>query len=194
MTEDNKNNKKDELLKLLIDAKRDAQDLASKGREVVKQGQYAADFASCNEEFIRCIPDDTFLPTNHRDNQIASRTRWRQNAGEVSMAFNSMQPLMFATDSTSIASRAAISSVYIANLPPTSQHQAKEVFQRYEQLIEQANPIQELKIELSRLKLAASMAGRESVMSLVQQAYEAFNVPSVKEVLHQQSLFLCERR
>lgn len=182
MTEENKNKKKNELLKVLSDAKRDAHELVSKGREVVKEGQYAADLASCSEEFIRLIPDDTFLPTNQWDNQISSWLRWCQNADEAITAFKPMQPLTFATDSSSIATSAAISSVHISHLPFPSQNQANKVFQKYEQLIEQANPIQELEVELCRLNLASSQAETESVFSLVQQAFEAFNVPSVNEV------------
>ncbi len=182
MTEDNKNEKKDELLQILSDAKHDAQDLASKGREVVKQGQYAADLASCHEEFIRCVPDDTFLPPSQWDNQIASWKRWRENAGEAITAFKSMQPLVFATDSTSVATSAAISSVYIASLPPDSQDPAQKVFERYEKLLEQSNLIQEIEMEIGRLNLTTSSAGHESVLSLLQQAYQAFNTPSVKNV------------
>ncbi|MDH5767572.1 MAG: hypothetical protein OEZ31_01250 [Nitrospirota bacterium] len=182
MTEHNKNEKKDELLQILSDAKHDAQDLASKGREVVKQGQYAADLALCHEEFIRCVPDDTFFPPSQWDNQIASWKRWRENVKDAFIAFNSMQPLTFATDVTSVATSAAISVVYISSLPPASQGQARKAFESYEQLIEESNPIQELGMEIHRVNLASSMAGHESVLSLVRQAYDAFKMTSVKEV------------
>ncbi|MEJ2184224.1 MAG: hypothetical protein P8Y66_11995 [Nitrospirota bacterium] len=182
MTEENKNKKRDELLQILSEAKHDAQDLAFKGREVVKEGQYAADLASCSEEFFRCIPDDTFLSPNQWKNHISSWKRWRKNAGQTITAFESMQPLAFANDSTSVASSAAISSVYITSLPQQSQNPARKAFERYEQLLERSNLIQDIEMEIRRLDLTASKAGHESVLSLLQQSYRAFNTPSVKDV------------
>lgn len=181
--EDSKNKKKDELLQILSDAKHAAQELTSKGREVIKQGQYAADLASCNEGFFSCLPDDTFLLTSQWDNQIASWKRWRENAGKAITAFNLIQPsLSFATDSTSVSSSATISSVYISALPPDSQIPAQRAFEKYEQLLEKSNLIQELEIELRRLNLTSTRAGTESVLSLLHQASQAFKIPSVTEV------------
>lgn len=179
MTEESKSKKKDELLQILRDSKTVAHDLASKGREAVKEGQYAADLASCQEEFIRCVPDDTFLSHSQWDNQLETWKRWHENAGG---ALSTMQPLKFATDSSSIAASAAISSVHIQEFPIFVQVAAQKAFENYEQLIEESDPIQDLEMELRRLNLAFSGAGHASVLSLLQQAYNAFKVPSVTPV------------
>lgn len=181
--DDGKNKKKDELLQILSDAKNDAQNLASKGREIVKEGQYAADLASCHEEFIRCIPDDTFFSLSQWNNQIEPWRRWHEIAGEAITSFNFVLPsLSMATNSTSVSSSAAISSVYISALPPNSQIPAQRAFEKYEQLLEKSDLIQELEIELRRLNLTTSKTENESVLSLLHQASQAFRIPSVTGV------------
>jgi len=53
---------------------------------------------------------------------------------------------------------------------------------QYEQLLEKSNLNKELEKEVRRLNLTTSQGGHESVLSLVQQAEQAFNIPSVKEI------------
>lgn len=179
--EDKQSKKRDKLLQLLGDAKHDAHDLTSKGRDIVKNGQFAADLASCTEDYIRCIPEDSFFTPRQWDDQIYSWTKWREEAGYALTVFK-IQPLDFANDSTSVATSAAISSVYIPSLPQSEQGQARKAYEKYEQLLEKSNVIQELEAEIHRRGLAYAQTGRESILSHLQQSYQAFKTPSIKEV------------
>lgn len=180
--ENKEHKKKNQLLQILSKAKRYAQDRASKGREIVKDGQFVADLASCNEEFFCNVPDDSFFTPNQWDNQIAIWNTWLGQARVASTAYNSMQLEFLASGSASVATSTAISSLSISSLPADSQGPARKVLERYEQLLEKSNLNKELEIEIHRLNLTSSQAANESVLSLVQQAEQAFKIPSVKEI------------
>ena len=173
--------KKDKLLEILGNAKKDADNLTSAGRDIVKKGQFAADLANCSEEYIRCLPDDSFFSPQQWDNQINAWTQWREEAGHAYAKFR-IQALDFASDSTSVATSAAISSVYIPSLPQPSQAPARKAYERYEQLLEQLNEIKEFEAELNRLGLVSPGSGHEGILSLLRQSDHAFKMPSTKEV------------
>jgi hypothetical protein len=179
--EDEQSKKRDKLLQILGEVKRDAHDLTSKGRDIVKIGQFAADLANCTEDYIRCIPEDSFFTSRQWDDQIDSWIKWREGAGYALKVFK-IQPIEFANNSTSVATSAAISSVYISFLPQSVQGQARKAYEKYEQLLEQSNVIQELEAEIHRLGMAHAKTGRTSILSHLQQSYQAYKTPSTKEV------------
>lgn len=183
MSEDNKNSKKkNELLDILKNVKRDADDITSKGREIVKQGQLISDLASANEEYINCIPDDSGLPQNRWDTQINSWGRLHDYASTAITIYGKMDRLTFATDSTSVSSSAAISTVHIPNLPPPSQEPARNAFKKFYNIIEKSNQVKDLETEIQRLGLTTSHPNSESILSLLTQADQSFKVPSFMEV------------
>lgn len=180
MSEDKKNSKKkDELLDILKNVKRDAHDITSKGREIVEKGQYMSDLASCNEEYIRCLPNDSALSQKQWDTQINSWGRLHNVATSAIDIYGKMDHLNFATDSTSVSSSAAISTVAIPNLPPPSQEPARQAFARFSNIIEKSNQIKEIEHEIDRLGLTVSPLNRESILSLLSQAEKSFKAPSV---------------
>jgi|MudIll2142460700_1097286.scaffolds.fasta_scaffold13376_2 hypothetical protein len=183
MSEDSKNsNKKDEFLHILKNVEHDAQDMIFKGREIVEQGQFIADLASCNEEYISCLPDDSALSERQWNNQIDSWRRLHNYASSANSIYGKIDRLYFATDSTSVASSAAISLAYIPSLPPPSQEPARKAFERFSRIIEKSHILKELESEIQRLELTTSMSNNESILSLLSQTDQAFKVPSISEV------------
>jgi hypothetical protein len=184
MTEKDKKNsaKKDEFLHILKDVKHDAKKMIEKGREVIERGQFIADLASCNEEYISCIPDDSALSQKQWNNQIESWGRLHTYADSANSIYGTVDRLHFATDSTSVSSSAAISMACIPSLPPPSQEQARRAFERFESIIEKSNILQELETEIKRLDLTTSTTNSQSIFSLLTQADQAFRVPSISGV------------
>ena len=97
------NEKKEILLNILSNAKSNAQNLTSKARQIVAKGQEAVDLASYNEDWIRLIPDDSFYPQSHWDDQIKSWTKFSDNAHRFSLKLEGQQILFSSTDSSSMA-------------------------------------------------------------------------------------------
>jgi hypothetical protein len=184
MTENDKKNsaKKDEFLHILKDVNNDAQNMIAKGREIVEQGQFIADLASCNEEYISCIPDDSALSQKQWNNQIASWGRLHTYASSANSIYGTVDRLHFATDSSSVASSAAISVACIPSLPPPSQEPARRAFERFELIIEKSNMLQKVEREIKRLALTTSTTDSQSILSLLTQADQAFRVPSISGV------------
>lgn len=180
--ENRRNIKKDALLRFLSDIEHNAQSLVSKGREIVKHWQFIADSASCHADFVRCAPDDSFFTSRLWDDQITSLDELCKSAVATITTLNVMPQLVFATNATSLAASTAISSVYIPFLPSSSQGPARKAYERFEQLLEQANQVEELETEILRLGLTSSRAGNESILSLLHQAVEAFKAPSIQDV------------
>lgn len=174
---------KDKLLQILSKTKRAAEEVASKGREFVKQGQYAADLAACNAEFIRHFPNDSFLSPRQWDDQIAAWNRLGECAdGVISALDDTPQWLISTVNSASVSTSTVISSVYIPCLPTSSQDAAQKTYERYEQLLEGSNLVSEIEIEIRRLGLASSIAESESTLSLILQSKHALEVPSMEGV------------
>ena len=183
MKENKKTKKKDKLLHILSDSEQDTQSLISKGRKIVEQGQFITDIAQCTKDFIKCIPDDSFLPQEKWDDQIFSWNSWRERAADTNKALDETKPLvLIAVDSTNVATTAVISSIQVASLPKNEQASARSAYDKYEKLLDQSNLIQEIEEEISRLSLTSSQPGREYILSLVQQADKAFKMPSLEGV------------
>jgi hypothetical protein len=183
MTENKESRKKGELLRLLSDTEQQAQDLKSKGHEIVEQGQSIEDLAHCSKDFIKCVPDDSFLSNDVWDYQISSWSALNETAADANKAYDKTKPLvLLAVDSTNVATTAVISSVTIAALPTHERASARSAFEQYEHLLEQSDLIEKIKLEISRLGLISSKSGYESILSLVQQSNKAFKVPSLKDV------------
>lgn len=180
MTEQDK--KKTELLQTLRDVARDGQELASKGRQITQQGQLISDIARHNKEFIKCIPDDTFLKPAKWDNHISTWQNLHNRADAAKEKVGEVKPLIFAAESSAMSSVSMISSEIIESLPASKQTQAWAVHEGFEQFLEQSDLIQEIDVEIHRLGLATSSAGNESTLSLLGQAKAAFKTPSVAEV------------
>jgi hypothetical protein len=194
MMEDNMSNKKDELLQKLSDAKRAAQELASKGREVVKQGQIAADLAAFNEDFIRHFPDDSFISPRQWDDQIAAWNVLSERARVViSILDETPKLLISAVSSASIATSTVISSVYILCLPPSSQDAARKTYERYEQFLERSNLVSEIEIEIRRLGLASPIAKASQFWPSFIKANRPSRCPVWKEYPRLLFSFLCVR-
>jgi hypothetical protein len=179
----NVSKKKDKFLQILSKAKYAAKKLASKGREFVKQGQFAADLAACNEEFIHHFPDDSFLSPAQWDDQIAAWNGLGQYADVVILQLDNMSQFIIpAVTGTSLASSTVISSGYIPRLPISSQDAARKTYEGYEQLLERSNLVSEIEIEIHRLGLASSAPESKSILSLILQSKHALEVPSMGEV------------
>jgi hypothetical protein len=177
------NEKKDEFLRTLDKAKSVAEEMASKGRELVEQGQFAADLAVCNEEFVRHFPDDSFLSPGQWDGQIAAWNGLSERAAVVVTTLGgSSQWLSAVVGSTTIATSTVISSAYIPRMPTSSQSAARNAYERYEELVERSNLVDEIGTEIHRLGLSSSILGYESALSLLLQSKQAFQVPSLEEV------------
>jgi hypothetical protein len=76
---DQPTNQKDQYLRVLSDAEREARDLVQTGHDLVRAGQLAADMAALHREVVSQVPDDRLLPdVCHR--QIDSWSSWRDGA------------------------------------------------------------------------------------------------------------------
>jgi hypothetical protein len=76
---DEPTNQKDQYLRVLSDAEREARDLVQTGHDLVRAGQLAADMAALHRQVVSQVPDDRLLPdVCHR--QIDSWSSWRDGA------------------------------------------------------------------------------------------------------------------
>jgi len=178
LKEDNLSNKKDKLLHKLSDVQRAAQEYTTKGRGIIEQWQTAADLAAFNEDFIRLIPDDSFFSPKQWDNQIATWNVFSEHAGPFSVLDEIQKLLISAVSSASLGTSSVISSEYIPLLPKLSQEAARKTYEGYEQFLEQSKLIEKIEIEISRLGLATTIGESESILSLLLQCKQAYQVPS----------------
>jgi hypothetical protein len=171
---------KDELLKIVRDTGTEAASLVSKGRDLVKQGQFIHDLASHTEDFITCVPCDDNLPKEAWRDQ---KSQWHALHAGVTKANESLRnvPLMTIADSTSVATTTVISDVLVASLPTSAQIPARKAYQRYEEFLEESNLLQDLHTEIRRLSLDRCPSGGESCLSLLQKSEDAFKIPSGPE-------------
>jgi len=181
MEADQKNKKKTELLNVLQKAEQDASILTSKGREIVQQGQRIGDLARYAGNFIQAIPDDSFFAPQKWDEY---RSEWINTVVQVeaaNQALGNPKALIFVSNATTASSSTVISSAIIPALPVGVQEQAWAAYNGFEQLLEQSNLVEEIAAETARLGLT-SPKERESALSLVRQAKDAFVTPSGKDV------------
>lgn len=179
MTEQKK--RKEELLRRLTVVERDAQSLISKGREIVQTGQYISDLSRCNKEFVQLIPDDSYLPADRWDNQLFA---WQNVHKQVDVA-NSHYNLVLTDSSSTSASVSAssiISTAVISTLPQDTQDKAIVIFNNFEQFMEQSDLLKKIGDEMHRLGVSTPPSDKESPLSLLKQAEQAFKAPSVDEV------------
>jgi len=180
MTEKNKKNK---LITILTNAERKAEDIVSKGREMVQQGQFATDIIHCTQAFIQSIPDDSYLTPEAWDRQISQWQDWRNRADTVLGGFNEMSTLTIATSGTASSTSTVILTEVISSLPSPAQPQARQAYEKFEQTLEQSNLIQKIGDEIKRLGLpSTSLSGKEPPLALLRQAEAAFKVPSIDGV------------
>lgn len=184
MTE--QDNKKRELLGILDDVERKAEDIESNGREIVQQGRFIRDLVRLNKEFIQVVPDDSYLSSENWEYQ---RSVWQHLLNQASVAkikLQEMKPLVFATDSTSASATVSASSIIsiksISSLPQDAQGSAYKIHDKFEQFLEQSNLIAKITNEINRLGLSISSTGNESPLSLLKQSEQAYKAPSVNEV------------
>ncbi len=173
--------KKKELLQVLNDVDNNAQSLKSKGIKIVERGQYISDLCHHNKEFIELIPNDSHLLPERWENQVFT---W-QNVNKQLIDINSKHDLVL-TDSSSLSATVSsgymISTEIISNLPQDIQVSAMPIFYKYEQFIEQSPLFQKINYEISRIGLPTDSTNKESAVSLLKQAGQAFKSPSVEGV------------
>lgn len=173
--------KKKELLQELNDAEHDAQSLIDKGRDMVQLGQYISDLSRYNKEFIQLIPDDSSLSPERWENQLFA---WQTVHKQINTQ-NKRHDIVL-TDSSSLSAAVSASSIIstetIVSLPQAAQDQAWVIHNKFEQLLEQSDLIQKVGNEIQRLGLSTSSGGKESTLSLLKQAEQAFKAPSINEV------------
>ncbi len=180
MADEEKDKKKQDLLRLVSQVEDEASKITSQGREIVKQGQFTSDVARYTKQFIEAVPDGFFSPT-----QWDAHTNIWQNALERATTYKDSlgNPMSFAliADSTATSSTTIITSSLIVRLPPETQGAAQKAYEGFEQTLEQANIRKDIDTETNRLGLIA-LTGKETISSLLVQAEQAFTTPSIKEV------------
>lgn len=178
MAEEPKRNKKDYLLTLLSGVQDVADDLVSKGREAVKEGQFAGDTARSVASFVEALPDDSSLPAQLWDEQSARWNTVRERAQSTLNAMTNINSLTFATEGTTISTSGMMSAADLTAMSSNARASAKTARVRFHGLVGKSELVSKIARELARLKIAAPRAEAESPADLVSKADQAFQAPS----------------
>ena len=181
MAEEDKEKRKKELLGIVNKVEDEASVISSKGRDIVKQGEFIGDVSRYFKQFLETIPDDGFFSPDIWDAQTRI---WQNSLSRAKIYKDSLgNPSYFALTaySTATSSATIITSGAIANLPPGVQVVAQKAYEGFEQTLEHANTPLDINAEIGRLGLTV-IKGKETISSLLFQADEAFTTPSIKGV------------
>ena len=152
MTSRKKDKKKEKLLSTLAVVKKDAKELTQKGRETIEQAQFVHDLASCTEEFIRCVPNDSALPGDAWEGEASMWNHWHERAQSFSIEISGIEALSSATDAAALTTSSVISEENIHKLPNDSQSLATNAKDKFYQLIAESNLYQQVKQYQIQLK------------------------------------------
>lgn len=167
--------KKKELLAELEKTKQAARWVRIRAQEWVGKGQHAEDLAEAVGNYVENIPDDSYKPRESWDRQIED---WRKvnedftNVNEMFMGVWGSLPNFPATVSS--AGGFMSEETFLKLLPLNVRPEVTKATERFVEVAERAAPFQEATREMVRLGLDVAPPNQESAVSLLQEAWDAF--------------------